>query len=320
MFEWNGGIKLLGKPIWFDGVRYGEITILTSARVKNAHRHRRGICTDKTYFLLHFLRPGFQCVMLPYGSWMEVGGLRLSFHPSGFMPGSSVVLGEIENKRFLLVNRIVLEGTLWEKAVVPKTDLLVVVTPYGSSEFSFCTRKELYDQIVASAKDSIASGQNPVFFTSSMGKAQEVTRILSDNGLDVVVHPSIARICEAFNAVGLATGKFRVFKGTLAPSQVLIYPDHLRQSKAIKNLQCPKKTIWLSGMAMNKEARQSFGADEGICLSGYPDISALLKLVALSQAKTVYLVGDRNDDAIMVLRKMGVEANPIRWEKQLTLF
>jgi putative mRNA 3-end processing factor len=319
MFEWNGGIKLLGKPIWFDGVRYDEISVITSARVKNAHRHKRSVCTDKTFYLLRTFGPAFECLKLPYGVWVEVGGLRLSLHPSGFMPGSSVALGETGDKRFLFVNRIVLDAIFYEKAVVPNADILVVVTPYGSSEFSFGTRKDIYDTIADGARDSIMSGQNPVFLTSAIGKAQEVTNVLSVSGFEVVVHRSIARVCEAFKAMGVDSGRWKVFRGRLAPSQVLIYPDHLRQSRAIENLENPK-LIWLSGMAKDKRAREVFRAHEGICLSGYPDISALLKLVVLSSAKMVYLVGDRIDEAVMVLRKKGVETNPIRWEKQLTFF
>jgi len=319
MIEWNGGIKLLSKPIWFDSAVYGEICLITSARIKDAFRFRRGVSSHQTYCLLQALSPTFRCLRLPYGAWMEVGGIRLSLLPSGFMPGASLVLAEVDNKRFLFINRIVLDAVLWEKAVVPRADVLAVVTPYGSSQYSFHSRKEIYDTIVSKAQDSIKSGQSPIFLTSAIGKAQEVTKILLDNGFDVVVHKSIARVCNAYKAIGVTIGKWKVFRGRLGAHQVLVFPDHLTHSSAIKNV-INRRLIWLSGMAVNKSAREVLGVDEGICLSGYPDIPGLVKLVALSHAKKVYLIGHNMDDALTELKKKGVETHSIRWERQMTLF
>jgi len=80
-FSWDRGIHMMGSVLWFDALRRDVLTFISSARVRDAGRHVKAICTDRTRSLVRLTNKGFSPVVVPFGALLRLGPLEISMHP-----------------------------------------------------------------------------------------------------------------------------------------------------------------------------------------------------------------------------------------------
>lgn len=319
-FEWNQGVHLLGSVLWFDAARYDVMSFVSSARVPDAWRHSRALCTDRTRALLRLSRPGFQALVVPYGRRIALGPLELALVPAGFMPGSAQILVECDRGTVLYANNVCLEPhPLAEPLQFAHAETLVLKTTYGRPDFAFPSREEAKARIVEAASRAIASGATPVFLVSPVGKAQEVVRCLTDEGVPVVVHSSIARVNRVYRSLGFDPGPARVFKGSPRHGSAMVFPEHLRTSPSIRRLK-RARLFWVSGLAQAKDALARMRVEEGIPLAGHLDFAGLMHFVEVTRCRRVFTVGTWAEEFAASLRAKGIETTAFYREAQLSLF
>ncbi len=319
-FEWDQGVHLVGSVLWFDAGRHDVVSFVSSARVRDAWRHTRALCTDRTRTLLRVSRPGFQALAVPYGRRVSVGPLELTLAPAGFMPGSAQVVVESDRGTVLYANNVCLEAhPLAEPLQIMHADTLVLKTAYGRPDFRFPTRAEARARVVEAASRAIADGATPVFLTSPVGKAQEVVRCLTDAGLPVVVHPSVARVDRVYRSLGFDPGPARVFKGSPQRNSAMVFPEHLRSSPSIRRLK-RARLFWVSGLARAPDALARMRVEGGIPLAGHLDFAGLMHFVGVTRPRRVFTVGTWAEEFAAALRDKGVEAAALYREAQLSLF
>ncbi len=319
-FEWDQGVHLVGSVLWFDAMRHDVLSFVSSARVREAWRHTRALCTDRTRALLRVSRPGFQALVVPYGRRISVGPLHLTLLPAGFIPGSAQVLVESDRGTLLYASNLCLEAhPLAEPLQFAHAETLVLKTAYGTPAFAFPPRAEARARIVEAASRTIAEGAVPVFLASPVGKSQEVVRCLTDAGLPVVVHPSVARVDRVYRSFGFDPGPARVFKGSPRRDSALVFPEHLRSSPTIRRLK-RARLFWVSGLARAPEALARMRVEEGIPLAGHLDFVGLMHFVEVTRPRRVFTVGTWAEDFAAALRGQGVEAAALYREAQLSLF
>ncbi len=319
-FEWDQGVHLVGSVLWFDAGRHDVMSFVSSARVREAWRHTHALCTDRTRALLRVSRAGFQALVVPYGRRISVGPLELTLVPAGFMPGSAQVVVECDLGTVLYANNVCVEGhPLAEPAQFAHAETLVLKTAYGRPDFAFPARAEARARIVEAASRAIADGVTPVFLASPAGKAQEVVRCLTDAGLPVVVHPSVARVDRVYRSLGFDPGPARVFKGSPRRDSAMVFPEHLRSSPSIRRLK-RARLFWVSGLALAPDALARVRVEEGIPLAGHLDFAGLMHFVEVTGPRRVFTVGTWAEEFAAALRGKGVEAGALYREAQLSLF
>lgn len=319
-FEWEQGVHLKGSVLWLDAEKHNVMSFVSSARVDDSWRHTRAICTERTRTLLRVSKHSFQALVAPFGRRISLGPLELTLLPSGFMPGSAQLLVESDQGSTLFVNHMSFEEhPLAEKAQFATADNLVLRVAYGRPDFSFPPFSEVLDQIVDRASDSLGRDETPVFLCSPLGKAQEVVRCLIQAGLNVSVHRNIARFNKAYRGLGVDPGKARVFKGSPRFDEVLVYPERLRFSPAIRRLR-HARLFWVSGLSRAPDALARVKVDEGIPLAGHLDHAGLQHFVEISKASRVFTVGGWALEFAEHLRRKGVEAVALQKDAQLSLF
>lgn len=320
VYEWDKGVHLLGSELWFDAVRYDVLSFITSARLRDAWRHTRAICTDKTRALLRVSRPGFQALTVPYNRSFSLGPFLVTLMPAGVMPGSAQVRIESDYGVLLYANNLCLEPHPMAEAFQPaRADVLVLKTAYGLQNFEFPRRNDAYKEIVSSATTALQNGMTPVFLTTPVGKAQEVIRALTSAGIKVEVHKSIAKYSRCYMEIGFNPGKTGTFRGSPGYEAVLIYPEVLRFSPSIKRLK-HATLFWVSGLASSCEALERMRVSKGIALSSHLDFAGLMRFVEMVSPRMVYTVGKWAKDFACALRSKGVQAHALYEETQLSLF
>lgn len=318
--EWNRGIHLTGSVLWFDAERHDVVSFVSSARVRDAWRHTRAICTDRTRALLRVSNPGFQALVTPFGRRIRLGPLELTLWPAGFMPGSAQVEVEGDHGTLLYANNVSLEAhPLAESPHFTRARTLVLKTTYGRPGFAFPGRAEAKSRIVEAATRALEAGMTPVFLTSPIGKAQEVVRALTDAGILVEVHRSIARVDRAYRTLGFDPGPARVFRGSPRHGAAMVFPESLRASPTIRRLK-RSRLFWVSGLAQAPDALARMRVEEGIPLAGHLDFAGLLRLVERVNPQRVFAVGTWAEDFASAIRRKGGDAVALYQETQLSLF
>lgn len=319
-FEWDHGVHLKGAVLWFDSERHNVTSFVSSGRVDESWRHLRALCTERTRSLLRVSHKPFQALVAPYGHPLSLGPLELTLLPSGFMPGAAQLLVRSEEGSTLYANHVSLERhPLAEPPQFATANNLVLRVAYGRPDFAFPAWHEVLDRIVDRAQGCISADETPVFLCSPLGKAQEVIRCLTEAGLNVTVHRSIARFNKAYRALGFDPGVARIFKGDPRVGEVLVYPEKLRFSPAIKRLR-HARLFWVSGLSRAPDALARVKVDEGIPLAGHLDHAGLMHFVEISKASRIFTVGGWAEEFAEHLRKKGLDATALQKDAQLSLF
>jgi len=161
----------------------------------------------------------------------------------------------------------------------------------------------------------------------SLGKAQEICRILTDVGLNVTLHGAPHALCAIYERFGVTLGRYRRyafedFHGEraldLRERGVLVAPPSCARSSLVTRFDNPCRII-LTGWALLKGAIYRYGVDYALPLSDHADFDELIELVERVRPKKVFTHHGYREFAEH-LRQRGLDAEPARPDAQLLLF
>ncbi len=317
---WDRGVHVLGSVLWLDARRPDVLTFLSSARVREAGRQVRALCSDRTRTIVRALRKDFSPLVAPFGQAIRLGPMELTLFPSGHMPGAAILRLATEGGVLAYASHVAMQPhALAEVPQVPKCDVLVVRADYGHLAVRLPPRNEALARVVDVARQALQAGRTPVFLGSLMGKSQEVVRALVDAGVPVKVHRTVAAVDGAYRALGFDPGAARQFRGGSAPGCALVLPETLRFRRTVQEV--PRRhLVWLSGRALMPEVLARMQVDEGIPLTGHLDPCGIESLVERSGATRVVTVGHGAEAVAERARRRGLEALALHDEIQLSMF
>jgi putative mRNA 3-end processing factor len=162
---------------------------------------------------------------------------------------------------------------------------------FGLPRYRLPPREDVIEQLLAEVRTAIASGKTPVIHAYALGKAQEVTKILTTAGISVQQHPvtyAVSRVYEAC-CVELGTGSATVGEYRNRPLEghaVVTLP------RGMKNHRLPglglTRSIAVTGWANDSSTRFRLGVDVALPLSDHADFDDLCAAVAQVKPKQVY--------------------------------
>src|SRR5687768_7559954 len=158
-------------------------------------RHQFALCTPQTARLYQF-RFGMRDVReLPYRQTIDWGGMRLTTYPAGHCLGSAMLLAEDGDQSLLYTGDFKLASAVTcEAAELPRAEILVLESTYGKPQYRFAPREQLVAQLVEVVAGALADGRTPVIEAYALGKAQEVTKLLTMHGIPVLQHKAVFEI------------------------------------------------------------------------------------------------------------------------------
>jgi Cft2 family RNA processing exonuclease len=319
VFHYDRGLKLTKNGLAIDFTRRQPRAFISHAHTDHMARHEYALCTPETARLYHH-RLGRRPVReMPYRETIEWGGLRLTAYPAGHCLGSAMLLADDGQTRLLYTGDFKLgpKHTAAE-AELPRADILVIECTYGRPEYRHTPRAEAVARLLALVRETIAGGATPVIQAYVVGKAQEVTRILTTAGLRVLQHPDIHAVSQIYADCGVELGEIGVFRGQADPGTVVVVPPMAHRGTCLNRL--PRMvTFAVSGWAMDRSARYRLGVDHAIPLSDHADYDELFEAVALVQPSEVYCTHGP-ESFVDRLAAAGWNARPLRPSRQLRLF
>jgi putative mRNA 3-end processing factor len=316
LFYWENGLKLTKADLAIDICRRQPRAFISHAHADHMARHAYALCTPATAALYQH-RLGRRPVReMPYRQPISWGGLRLTTYPAGHCLGSAMLLAEDGDQSLLYTGDFKLgTSATAEAAELPHAEILIIESTYGDPQYRLPPREETVEQFLALVRQTLADGAVPVIFAYILGKAQEVTRLLTAAGIPVLQHRKIYQVSRIYEACGVDLGRYELFADRVEPGWALVVPPH---SGSLEML--PRQVRFaVTGWAADKGAKYRFGVDHAIPLSDHADYDDLFAAVARVAPRKVFCTHGPEGFADR-LREAGYDARRLGRDSQLRLF
>ncbi len=288
MFYFDRDLSIPEIDLWLDSKRVKSFGFISHAHSDHLARHKKILCTPATADLARQRIKPTEFTTLNFGEKMQLGDFEISLHPAGHILGSAQILMKKNGTRLLYTGDF-RPGS--SRTVEPfeliHTDVLIMETTFGKEQYRMPPRQEVEQQLVERCHTLLKKGKIPILFAYSLGKGQEVLKILTDAGLPVAVDRGIARYVPIYRKYGVEFGDFQSFNRYQMDGQVILLPTNYRFHRYFKTIS-RGHTIYLSGWGMDAYAARRFGVDEVLPLSDHADYFQLLEYVDALKPQKIY--------------------------------
>lgn len=189
-------------------------------------------------------------------------------------------------------------------------DDLVIEATFGLPEFVFPKREEVIAEIGKWVSTNYAANRTVVLGGYPLGKAQELTKIVSDLGIQPVIHPQIARINRIYEEHGVRLGRW-----VEAPPEhgafVAVMPFNQVKQPLLDAVARQSGTKVVAALATGWAMRNGLGC-KAFPLSDHADFPALIDYVEQAHPKRVHTVHGFSAEFARQLQRRGWRAAPLR--------
>jgi DNA ligase-1 len=313
------GIYLPEADLWLDPHFGRERAFVSHAHSDHVARHGLTICSEITHQLMVVRKSAKKAGIVVSPLMREVfewEGWELRLLPAGHITGSAMLhlTRKADGATLLYTGDYKLrQGLSAERCELMQAETLIMETTFGLPKYRFPPAEGVLEQMRVFVRETLADGGIPVLLGYSLGKAQEILCALRDEGLPVMVHPSVAQITEVLAPHLGRLPEWRLFQADEAAGHVLVFPPGAK-------LALPKmRTAILSGWAIQPSAKYRYGVDVALPLSDHADHPELHETVEIVKPRRIYLVHGTTREFAAELRLRGFDARALGAEDQLEL-
>jgi Cft2 family RNA processing exonuclease len=329
MLEWADDLKIRGTELYLDSCQSRGTCFVSHAHSDHICTHQHVICTPATARLAGH-RIGMTCAEpLDYRIDRPLDAdTRVRLLPAGHVLGSAMLhLTRPEGSLLYTGDFKLRPSRTVEQAETCEANFLVMESTYGLPMFRFPPAGQVEEQLVELVSTAIRSGRQPIVMGYSLGKSQEICRILTDAQIPVTLHGAVHTMSTLYEELGVSLGRFRRyaygdFHGDAAlPLEqrgALIAPPHVARTGFVTRFKDPCR-IMVTGWALLKNAIYRYGVDHALPLSDHADFGELLELIERVRPKKVY-THHGYKAFVDELRKRHIDAELARPDEQLMLF
>jgi len=321
MFSFDKDIKINEIDLWLDSRRVKDFSFVSHAHGDHGTKHKKVMASPPTIALLKHRYGIAESIELEYEKKIQLGNFNVEIFPAGHILGSSQILIEKNGSSLLYTGDFKPRSSLTaEKIIIKKADYLIMESTFGLPKYIFPSRNLIIEKLIESLNVCLKKEILPILYVYQLGKGQEITKILTDNGFDVVQYYTIYEISKIYESFGIRLGNYELFGSTSLDGKVLLVPPHLRYSRKLSGLKNTKKRkYYLSGWALDEESKFRFKVDEVFPISDHADFNELIEFTSLVNPKIVYTTHGFPEFP-EYLRSKGFNAVPLEESPQVSLF
>ena len=219
--------------------------------------------------------------VVEYGRTFKLNDVLVTFYPAGHMLGSAQIMMEYGGEKYLYTGDFKIQA---DKSCEPfefqKCDYLITETTFAKPEYNHPA-----PEIVL--RELMSGNVNVVIGAYSVGKAQRITKIISDFFPDtpLFIHPEIIEYHKIYTKHGIDLGNWQAYRRADFVKQeksfYIVSPSQFIRFSRNKNVLKVFATGW----------KQSYYAcDQILPISDHADWNDLLLLIERTQAKNIFTV------------------------------
>lgn len=318
----NDEMAIPSLGLWLDARRPRSVSFISHAHSDHIGNHTRAIATKATAELCRprlAVRSTTEYEVHEYGEKFSVAGSNIELISAGHILGSAQILVESGDHTLLYTGDFKLRpGHTHARCETRRCDTLVMECTYGRPHYRFPDRAGVEAELVARCKAAWERGRTPVIYAYALGKAQEIVAVLNRAKLPVMVHGVIARLCTAYETLGVNLGAWQPYEEADRAGHVLVMPPDARRGSLMKKI-FPRFEIAVTGWAVDAGMRFRLGVDLALPYSDHADFNELIEYVERAQPSKVYCVHGFQD-FVHHLRRAGIDARWLAPQSQLELF
>ena len=309
MFHYDRGLKITAIDLAVDFRRRQPRGFISHAHTDHMARHELAFCTPATAALYQKRYGTRPTRHMPLLSRLELGEFGLEAHPAGHVLGSAMLLVDDGREKLLYTGDFKLAASSTaELAAPPRADVLVMESTYGNPRYRLPPRDESIAQLVGIVTQALAAGRTPVIEAYVLGKAQEVTKILTSHGIRVAQHPLVHEISEVYAQHGCELGD--TFRYDRSPDgAAVVAAPRWQKGASLPGIRNSVR-IAVTGWAADPHWRLRKGYDYGVPLSDHADYDELLECIERVQPRVIYCTHGP-EEFVQRLRKLGHNAHPL---------
>ena len=315
------GLHLPEHELWLDPQRGKPLAFVSHAHGDHIARHREVLMTAATARFMRERMPGKRTeIVAGFGETREFASGRATLLPAGHILGSAQLFFETDAGSLLYTGDFKLApGLAAEPCEWRHADTLVMETTFGLPRYRMPPRAEVAARVITFCRETLDAGAVPVLLGYSLGKAQEIVRILLTAGLTSMLHEAVWKMTAIHSdlCANFPDGSKR-FRASSAKGHVIIFPPNAANSADLQKIGT-RRTAILTGWAIDSATKYRSRCDEAFPLSDHADYDELLRYVELVQPKRVLTVHGFAAEFAADLRRRGVEAWALSEDNQLEL-
>lgn len=204
-------------------------------------------------------------------------------------------------------------------AKIPECKILITESTFGLPEFAFPKLEEIKKQVNEIISSLYSKGIPVLLLGYQLGKAQTITQLFG-HWQPLYFHDSVKSMNELHNELGIymkgGMGYSEAEKHGLLERKpwIMVAPMMSSKNHFVRHMKSKygAVTIGFSGWAKSPRFRFSRGTDYFVPLSDHCDYDELVELVKQSKAEKVYTVHGFASEFAQQLKKMGIDASPLR--------
>ncbi len=320
MFHWDRGLFLTAAKLAVDVRRRQPCGFISHAHADHIGPHELALCTPATGKLYQHRRGAHRKTLtLEYRQPHKFGPLALTAFPAGHCLGSAMLLAENGEKSLLYTGDFKLgPSATSEPAELPHADILVMESTFGKPRYRLPPREEVVEELLQLVKKTLAEDRTPVIHAYALGKAQEVTKLLTTAGIPVLQHPMIFAVSEVYRECGVDLGQVAPYEASRLPGNAVITLPQGMRGFRLPGITQPVG-IAVTGWAIDPSTKYRQGVDHALPLSDHADFNQLLETAQRVAPQEIYCThGPR--EFVEHLRVEGFNAFPVTGSYQTRMF
>ena len=204
-------------------------------------------------------------------------------------------------------------------AKIPKCKTLITECTFGLPEFTFPKIEDIQKQVNELISELYGKGIPVILMGYQLGKAQTITQLFGHWG-PLYFHDSVKQMNSLHQKLGVSLNDGMGHseaqeKGLLNKKPwVMIAPMMSSKSGFLKEMKSKYGAVTIGFSGWAQSSRFPFGrrTDYSFPMSDHCDFTELVNLVEMSDAEQVYTIHGFVDEFAEHLRKIGINAQPLR--------
>ena len=316
MFHWDNGLILTGCGLAIDSQRRRQAGFVSHAHADHMARHELALGTPATMALYqHRLGPR-RVKEMPYGETIDWADLRLTTFPAGHCLGSAMLLVDDGHTTMLYTGDFKLgESATAERAELPEAETLILECTFGKPKYRMPPRDETIARLVELVGEALDRGARPIVEAYALGKAQEVTRILTDAGFFVLQDRATFQLSQIYESFDVDLGPHDLLTADDRADAVWVVPPR----RWTPETERPEVRFAVTGWAIDESTKYRLKVDHALPLSDHADFDELFEAVRRVNPKRVYCTHGQ-EEFVHRLQENGWDAHPLGRSEQGRLF